>query len=112
MSKFFVLAGGIVEPNAGQPGRVSAFVAYNPRPGVSRLFKIEGSPAVPEVSELPSATTVDLGQFRRTNEQELKPALEAITGRGGTAAIASPRADWVADLVRAHLRKVEGIEVG
>jgi hypothetical protein len=112
MSKFFMLAGGIVEPGAGQPGRVSAFVAYNPRPGVSRLFRIVGSSAAPEVSELPSATTVDLGQFRRSLEEELQPAVDAITARGGTAAIASPKGDWVAELVRAHLRKIEGIEVG
>jgi hypothetical protein len=112
MSKLFMLAGGIVEPGAGRAGRVSAFVAYNPRPGVSRLFKLHGTAIQPEVSELPSATTVDLGQFRRELEQELAPAIDEIVAQGGTAAIAQPKADWVHDVVRRHLRQVEGVDVG
>ena len=108
MSKLYVLAGGIVE---GRPGRVSAFVAYNPKPGVSRLFKVQGSAAKPEVSELPAATTVDLGRFRKTLQEELEPALAEITALGGTASIVSPRADWISEVVGRHLKSTEGIDL-
>jgi hypothetical protein len=103
--KLFMLAGGIVEPGGGQPGRVSAFVAFNPRPTVSRLFKVSGPTDGPTVTELPSATTVDLGAFRRELEAELAPVVDEIRARGGTAAIALPRADWVTALVSSHLEK-------
>ncbi|GMV15681.1 MAG: hypothetical protein HS104_26000 [Polyangiaceae bacterium] len=112
MSKLYMLAGGIVEPGGGSAGRVSAFVAYNPRPGVSRLFKVHGAASEPMVSELPSATTIDLSAFRHELEQELEPELRAIGARGGAAAIAQPKADWIANVVRRHLAAVEGIEVG
>ena len=111
MSKLYVLAGGIVEPGAGRPGRVSAFVAYNPKPGTSRLFKVQGSAAKPEVNELPSATTVDLGQFRRTLQEELEPAVAEITSQGGAAAIAVPKSDWIFDIVRRHVKTTEGVDI-
>ncbi len=103
MAKLFVLASGIVEPGAGQAGELSAFVAYNPRPGVSRLFKVAGPVPGPVVTELPSATTVDLGAFRRELEEELSPAVARIKARGGAAAIATPAADWVTEIVRKHI---------
>lgn len=106
-----MLAGGIVEPGGGSAGRVSAFVAYNPKPGVSRLFKVQGPAAQPLVSELPSATTVDLSAFRHELEQELEPEVRAIGARGGAAAIAQPKAEWIADVVRRHLREAEGLVV-
>lgn len=107
-----MLAGGIVEPGGGSAGRVSAFVAYNPRPGVSRLFKVSGSAADPVVSELPSATTVDLSAFRHELEQELSPEVRAIGERGGAAAITQPKPEWIASVVRRHLKDAEGVEVG
>jgi len=106
-----MLAGGIVEAAAGRGGSVSAFVAYNPKPGVSRLFKVRGSTAKPDVSELPSATTVDLGQFRRTLQEELEPALAEIRAQGGSAGIAAPKPEWIADVVRRHLKASEGLDV-
>ncbi len=106
-----MLAGGIVEPGVGNPGQVSAFVAYNPRPGVSRLFKILGPTNGPSVRELPSATTVDLHAFRLELEDELAPALAHISAQGGAAAIAEPKASFVADIVRRHLKTSEGIDV-
>ena len=109
MGKLFMLAGGIVEPGSGQPGRVSAFVAFNPRPTVSRLFKVRGPATAPEVVELPSATTVDLGAFRREVATELEPELERIRSLGGASAIAQPRADWVTEVVKRHLRAT-GVE--
>lgn len=107
-----MLAGGIVEPGGGRAGRVSAFVAYNPRPGVSRLFKVHGSAADPEVRELPSATTVDLSAFRNELTAELEPEVRAIAELGGHASVAQPKADWIASVVRRHLEDAEGVEVG
>jgi hypothetical protein len=103
MGKFYMLAGGIVEPGTGNPGAVSAIVAYNPSPSVSRLFKVEGPTDEPRCSVLPAATTVDLGRFRSEVHDELKPVLEQISAQGGTAAITSPKADWVNAIVQKHL---------
>ena len=103
MGKFYMLAGGIVEPGAGNPGAVSAFVAYNPSPSESRLFKVEGPTDGPRVVELPSATTVDLGRFKQEVERELTPVREKIVESGGVSAIASPKADWVNEIVQQHL---------
>jgi hypothetical protein len=103
VSKLYMLAGGIVEPGAGRPGTVSAFVAYNPKPGVSRLFKVRGPTSGPEVIELPSMTTIDLAGFRSELAAELEPALAEIAGRGGTGAIATPKAEWVTGMVERHL---------
>jgi hypothetical protein len=111
MAKLLLLAGGIVDPGAGQSGAVSAYVAYNAAPGQSRLFKVAGPATSPSVSELPAATTVDLGGFQRELEAELKPALDAILARGGAGGIAVPRSAWVTDFVRRYLRDSESIEV-
>lgn len=108
MAKLFVLASGIVEPGAGQPGELSAFVAYNPRPGVSRLFKVSGPVPGPTVTELPSATTVDIGAFRLELERELQPALSRIVQQGGAGAITTPAAEWVTEIVKKHIAATEG----
>jgi len=99
MAKLLVLASGIVEPAAGQPGELSAFVAYNPRPGVSRLFKVSGPVGGPVVTELPPATTVDLGAFRLELEDQLRPALARIIEKGGSGSITTPEAAWVTAFV-------------
>lgn len=98
-----MLAGGLVEPGGGNPGAVSAFVAYNPSPSISRLFKVEGPTDEPRVVELAAATTVDLGRFRAQVHEELDPVVREITTLGGAAAIKSPRADWVNTIVQKHL---------
>jgi hypothetical protein len=103
MGKFYMLAGGMVEPGEGNPGAVSAIVAYNPSPSVSRLFKVDGPASEPRVSELPSATTVDLGRFRSEVHEELKPVVDRIASQGGSAAITSPKADWVNAIVQKHI---------
>jgi hypothetical protein len=103
MGKFYMLAGGMVEPGATNPGAVSAFVAYNPSASVSRLFKVEGPADQPRVLELPSATTVDLGRFRTQVQDELAPVVSSINGQGGKASITSPKADWVNAIVQQHI---------
>jgi hypothetical protein len=98
-----MLVGGIVEPGAGAPGGVVAFVAVNLGVEGSRLFKVNGSPGSPVVQELPSATTVNLATFREALETELALSIAAIEELGGTGAIAQPSADWVCEQVRQHL---------
>ncbi|MBW2454803.1 MAG: hypothetical protein JRI68_09840, partial [Deltaproteobacteria bacterium] len=110
MPKPIMLASGIVEPGAGSPGAVVAFVAVNFGPAGSRLFKVAGPTTAPVVVELPGATTVDLGRFTRDLEQDLQPAVDAIVALGGTAAITRPSADWVCRQVRTHLKEHEGID--
>lgn len=98
-----MLAGGIVDPGGGRSGSVSAYVAYNPSPGTSRLFKVHGSTDAPEITELEAATTIDLGRFKQELKQDLEPALEGIRAQGGTAAIATPKAEWVTEFVQRFL---------
>lgn len=98
-----MLAGGIVDPGGGRAGAVSAYVAYNPAPGHSRLFKVHGPMDAPGVDELPAATTVDLGRFRQELDEDLQPALARIRAQGGTAAIATPKAGWVTSFVQRYL---------
>ena len=106
-----MLAGGIVEPGIGRAGAVSAYVAVRAPMGKSRVFKVRGRTDDPYVCELDAATTVDLGRFRREVMDDLQPEIAHITGLGGTAAVAEPKPEWVAALVRRHLRGVEGAEV-
>ena len=98
-----MLAGGIVEPGEGNPGAVSAIVAYNPSPSISRLFKVEGPTDEPRVSELPSATTVDLGRFRAEVRAALEPIAEKTATKGSAATITSPKADWVNAIIQKHI---------
>jgi len=111
MSKLRVLAGGIVEGGAGQIGAVSAYVAFRGPMGQSRLFKVQGRTDAPRVCELDAATTVDLGRFRREVEEDLLPEVVAITSQGGTTAIAEPKSEWVAGVVKRHLNQAEGIDI-
>jgi len=106
-----MLAGGIVEPGAGAPGAVIAYVAVSGGVQGSRLFKVVGPANAPVVSELPSATTVDLGRFDREAQRELEPAIRAIAALGGKSAIAKASPAWVCGHVKAHLKTTEGIDV-
>jgi hypothetical protein len=108
--KLMMLAGGIVEPGGGHPGSVSAYVVLSAAPA-SRLFRVRGPSNEAEVTELPSATTIDLQRFKRELEEDLQPALAQLRALGGAAAIAMPKADWVCGIVRDHLKK-EGLDVG
>ncbi|MEZ4224376.1 MAG: hypothetical protein R3B13_25730 [Polyangiaceae bacterium] len=111
MSQLLLLSGGIVEPGVGHAGRVCAFVAYNPKPGISRMFKVSGSAAAPSVGELPARTTVDISYFKSVMHEELDPAVDDIQAQGGRAAITEPKSEWVTQVVRRHLEQHEGIRV-
>lgn len=106
-----MLVGGIVEPGAGTPGAVVAYVAVSGGVRGSRLFKVTGPASAPDVHELPPATTVDLGRFDRDAQNELNPALRAIASAGGHGAIARPAPAWVCGHVRRHLEATEGLDV-
>ena len=106
-----MLAGGLVEPGAGTPGGVVAYVAVSGSPQGSRLFKLTGPANAPVVEELPSATTIDLGRFDRDARDELEPAVIAIEKLGGKTAVTRPAPAWVCGHIRAHLRDREGIEI-
>lgn len=97
-----MLAGGIVERGAGRPGFVSAYVVLN-EGAKSRLFKVRGPSDAPEVTELDAATTVDLARFRRELADDLEPALAEVRARGGSPAVATPKADWVTSVVERYL---------
>jgi hypothetical protein len=111
MARLMMLAGGIVEPGGGRAGAVSAYVVLSASRG-SRIFKVQGPTDGATVSELPGATTIDLGRFQTELSDDLAPELEEIRSRGGAASITTPRKDWVCNVVREHLKAAEGIEVG
>lgn len=102
MANLLVLAGGIVERGAGQPGMVSAYVVLS-EGKKSRLFKVLGAADSPSVTELDSATTVDLARFRRELAGDLEPVIAELRARGGSPAIAVPKQEWVTGIVERHL---------
>ena len=104
-----MLAGGIVEGGGGA-GVVSAYVVLSAG-RASRLIRVQGPASAARVTELPAATTVDLGRFQADLRDDLQPALLELRGQGALAAITDPRPEWVCGLVRAHLLSDEGIEV-
>jgi hypothetical protein len=112
MAKLMMMAGGIVEPGGGRPGMVSAYVALSARGAATRIFKVVGPVAKPTVSELPGATTVDLGRIRAELDEDLQPALEARHAKGAAVGVATPSAAWVCGVVRDHLKTTEGRDVG
>ncbi|MBI4701400.1 MAG: hypothetical protein HY744_09610 [Deltaproteobacteria bacterium] len=111
MAKAIMLAGGIVEPGAGAPGAVHAYVAVSVGLAGSRLFVLSGPVGVPAVRELARATTVDLNHFSAETEHVLRPVLEAIEQLGGKAAIARPSPAWVCGQIRDYLWAKEGLEI-
>lgn len=102
MANLLVLAGGIVERGAGRPGMVSAYVVLN-EGSKSRLFKVLGATDAPSVTELDSATTVDLARFRRELAADLDPVLADLRSRGGSPSIAVPKPEWITGIVERHL---------
>jgi len=99
-----------VEPGGGKPGSVSAYVVYSAGQA-SRLFKVKGPSNAPVVTELPAATTIDLGRFKSELGADLAPALEELRRAGGSGAVAPPSNVWACGVVREHLKKTDGIDV-
>jgi hypothetical protein len=105
--RYIMLAGGIVEPGAGKPGAVSAYVALSAG-RASRLFKVQGPTDNPRVVELDQATTIDLARFQLEVARDLEPALYEIRSRGGATGISAPSSTWVCDVVRAYAEPASG----
>ena len=81
---------------------VSAYVVLSER-SKSRLFKVKGPADSPSVTELDSATTVDIARFRRELADDLEPALRDLRAQGGSPAIAVPKPEWVTGIVGRYL---------
>jgi hypothetical protein len=111
MPKARMLAGGIVEPGAGLPGAVLAYVAVSGGPKGSRLFRVDGPPGTPKVEELSPETTIDLSRFSRETESELQPVVAEIERCGGVSVIAIPSPSWICDEVREFLKASEGLAI-
>jgi hypothetical protein len=103
-----MLAGGLVEPNADQPGAVVAYVAMSVTLEGSRMFKLAGPPHSPTVTELPAATTIDLNRMHKDVAAELEPAISAIVAVGGDGTVGRPDGAWAAGLVRDHIEATKG----
>jgi len=73
----------------------------------SRVFRVRGTADAPAIEELPPATTLDVKRFQTDLEDDLKPAL----AEGHPAHVELSRHDWVAAIVRKHLKATEGVDV-
>jgi hypothetical protein len=88
MGNLIMIAGGTAS------GVVSAYVVQSA--GLkSRLFRVRGRQDNAGVTELPSATTIDIQRF----EQEVRADL----GVAAAAALEKPRSEWVCKLVVQHI---------
>jgi hypothetical protein len=112
MAKLMMMAGGIVEPGASRHGMVIAHVVLSARGSPTRIFKVLGPVSGPLVTELPGATTIDLGRFQTELGDDLEPELASARALGATVGVATPSSAWVCGIVGEHLKRTEGIDVG
>ncbi len=111
MSKLLVLASGVVKkPGGGGVHALSAYLVLSAGPK-SRVFRVRGTSEAPSIEELPSATTLDVKRFQSDLEEDLKPALDELRADGHPAHVELSRHDWVAAIVRKHLKATEGVDV-
>jgi len=99
-----MVAGGMVEAAASDlPGAVSAYVVCRDQSEPMRIFKVRGPIDTARVEELPANTPVDLVHLQRELHRDLEPVVRDLKKRGGAAGVSTPRAEWVCEIVRAHL---------
>lgn len=111
MGKLLVLASGVVKaPGGGGAVAVSAYLVLSAG-AKSRVFRVRGAPDAPAVEELPAATTLDIKRFQSELQADLQPALDELRAQGHPAHVELSRAEWVAALLRKHLKATEGLEV-
>jgi hypothetical protein len=106
MGKLLMIAGGVADPGGSVGPTLSAYVVLSAG-HLSRIFKVRGPTASAQVTELPSATTIDLKRFQRDLEEDL----ESLHARGQPAQIARPPEALACDRVREHLKATEGLTV-
>jgi hypothetical protein len=107
--RFMVMASAAVDSNAndasGDGPFITGFVVVSQKKNGSRIFKVRGAAASPQVTELPSATTIDLQRFQREVSSEVEPMLESSRAIDAPAALTTPPDATLIDAVRAHLEK-------
>lgn len=110
MGKLLVLASGVVKVPKGGVKAVSAYVALSAG-AHSRIFRVRGSAEAPSVEELPSATTLDMKRFQGTLQEDLQPTVDELRKDGLAAHVELSRPEWLAAIVRKHLKDTEGVDV-
>jgi hypothetical protein len=110
MGKLLVLASGVVKIPRGGVRAVSAYVVLSAG-AQSRIFRVLGSAEAPSVEELPSATTLDIKHFQGKLQEDLQPALDELRTEGHAAHVELSRPEWLAAIVRKHLKDSEGVDV-
>jgi hypothetical protein len=111
VSKLLVLASGVVKaPGGGSVRALSAYLVLSAG-AKSRVFRVRGAGDAPVIEELPSATTLDVKRFQTDLQEDLQPVLDELRADGYPAHVELSRHDWVAAIVRKHLKATEGIDV-
>jgi hypothetical protein len=111
VSKLLVLASGVVKaPHGGGVRGLSAYLVLSAGPK-SRVFRVRGTGDAPVIEELPSATTLDVKRFQSDLQEDLQPVLDELRAQGHPVHVELSRHDWVAAIVRKHLRENEGVDV-
>jgi hypothetical protein len=93
MSRIHMLAGAVASGGEPATEQVSAYVVLADR-AKSRLFKVAGKSAAPNIEELGAATTLDLKRFQEETKRDL----------AGLGPVRPADATWVCDVLRVHLR--------
>jgi hypothetical protein len=107
-----VLASVVVKaPRGGGIHALSGYVVLSAGAS-SRVFRVRGPGDAPNIEELPSATTIDLKRFQTELQADLQPALDELRAEGHPAHVELSRPEWVAAVVRKHLKEKEGLDVG
>jgi hypothetical protein len=107
MGKLWMVAGRQVRGSDGQE-RLGAYVVLSAG-RMSRIFAVRGTTSATHVTELPSATTIDMRRF----ESELDKDLRVEGGDAGAQPVPSTRPveSLVCGVVREHLKKAENLDV-
>jgi hypothetical protein len=111
VSKLLVLASGVVKaPRGGGVRALSAYLVLSAG-AKSRVFRVRVSADAPAIEELPPATTLDVKRFQTDLQEDLAPVLQELRAEGYPAHVELSRHDWVAAIVRKHLKETEGLDV-
>jgi hypothetical protein len=111
VGKLLVLASGVVKaPRGGGVRALSAYLVLSAG-AKSRVFRVRGTGEAPVIDELPSATTLDVKRFQTDLQEDLQPVIDELRAEGYPAHVELSRHDWVAAIVRKHLKATEGVDV-
>ena len=106
-----MLASGVVKAPGGVGVRaLSAYLVLSAG-AASRVFRVRGTGDSPAIEEMPAATTLDVKRFQTDLQEDLQPVLDELRMHGHPAHVELSRHEWVAAVVRKHLKATEGIDV-